>query len=750
MFNFKKITKQIIAFLFALSIAVLTILSDFNSVKSYSIDFEPIDPVWAGSPEGYLFGFTYNALSGAGKMLSDYILSSTTSETREEILDNLKKAVKYVYSDGVAVDVADVFLSKENLLILATYLDAKSKAKYEESINAFEGDGVYLSDVAEKGSQIEDIKPAISTKLWTDMKQQYYQDVKNTDEYINGEGTKVDSSLASNPWYEALKYYSLDYFPTSNPSYVNLYIYSPLEFTNGKDTYKAIFNPTGGSDNDLINCIYGFSKVGNYHIDAQLSEYSRLYVPIICKDNSWYRLCDVYLDSNSSLPTSFKITQRGSYFDCFWFNNGNSSRGTAFIAEFNTSEFSISYDGLFFNSLEDANSYFSSIIAGAYDDSYIANNPSVIVDSLGYKDLIDDDVISKIFDGKQYVTQEELEKIKNIDYKNYSTTNEYVTDARQYITNNVVNEGDTTINEGDTIINSTYDDSNLLSKLADWFNQLILRLTFILEAIRTWNFVDWWEYLKEYITKIFLNVNVIALTLNEWFSKWKEWDLEDWFKTLTLPVTAIAVGIDTWLDDEKEWKFAEWWLTLDGYLKEWHFADWYLDFKEKFEEWTFADWFGDILAKLNEWTFADWFREIIELLKKLLGYGWLEDVLNGIKELAKVLDLADVLATFFDIDTNAISEVAHLDLPMPDGFNDFSGLFVEPIKVRYSSVNYPVFKIQTPDVIKPYYKSGDIVLYDTSDHSELFSKVRAIIAFCLYFGLVMYIIKAFKGTLEIV
>ena len=85
---------------------------------------------------------------------------------------------------------------------------------------------------------------------------------------------------------------------------------------------------------------------------------------------------------------------------------------------------------------------------------------------------------------------------------------------------------------------------------------------------------------------------------------------------------------------------------------------------------------------------------------------------------------------------NAIENV-----PLFDSFGPIIGyieFFRDSISDDYV---YPVIKITTPDVLRPYYDQPEIILCDFEDYAKYFVWVRAVMSFAIVFGFALWIIS---------
>lgn len=114
-------------------------------------------------------------------------------------------------------------------------------------------------------------------------------------------------------------------------------------------------------------------------------------------------------------------------------------------------------------------------------------------------------------------------------------------------------------------------------------------------------------------------------------------------------------------------------------------------------------------------------------------------------------DLLSILTEFFTIDTAAINgEISSLQLslgghfPIFDQLGDiFSGLSFS------SDYTYPVIKIGTPQILRPYYDEEYIILLDFGDYANYFKWARNIVTAMLWVGYSYSLMKHFKVNFHI-
>lgn len=429
--------------------------------------------------------------------------------------------------------------------------------------------------------------------------------------------------------------------------------------------------------------------------------------------------------------------------------------------------------------------HFTSIDAGAkwVNDLYKNSQSDAKPESepIGYvatSEIATTDTLNKVLDGKNYVTYDELASILDkMVTGNYTTVNDYVTDARQTINNTTVNEDNhTEYHEGDsTVINnnytSTYDDTALRSSVADvgvkvadsnakmdeinknltdikeeqegwniggFFDAVKAYFALIVEHIVSWDFSDWFSHLFDFLDyfvevgdMLVLRGKAIAEDLDEQVKVMTGWDFLTWFNWIRDPLTTIlshtdviVKGIQDVIDDD----------TTDSIW-------------DKLKTWLFPEWFKKLFGILEGWTFADWWDALLEKLGLYVKVvpDFLTDILTGIKTIADVIPLSitDVLTgikalVIPDLDV-IIPSIKPPNIPTWFPQFDFDG-----IENKYSGVTYPVISISTPTILRKFYSSDVIVLYDTHDHANIFAMVREVIQWVLYVGMGFWFLKKFQ------
>lgn len=689
------LVKKILSLILAIVISFSTISGSFY-VKSYAIAFPSTFPV------GQVLWELFQCCMNAGAYLSTY--SGDIADAFEKGFNNTAEGATIIGVEKAIQMLAAYSYSYKNL-------SAEERSAVESALRENYSGGISKSDL----SSASGTTSKVSTQLWSDLKSDYYSSMKNdsTSAYnLNGDSVwGLPKSFESHYRFNSdgtLDFKFQSSFKSTLSNSCTVTFSDDLHVRNKINKILVIVadgntSTTQGLDKKRKYYLYYLQVYGGQLISSQ---YNSQY---------YYIKSDNY-DSQTKVSSSNTNEQRSYYF----------TAGETYTAS-----------GIPVMSISQLNSLIDSVNNGVEYSG---------VGKVTVKDVVDADAMSKVLQGMDYVTYDQLQDIiTKCQPNNYETVNEYVTDARQYVNNYyyTTEEGDTYETHNHiTNIESTYDDSSMKGFLGNWFGEVISKIGdqySIIDAIKLlilgisadiknitdkvlmWDFADWFEQVFEFYERV-------KVAIDNW-EQWREdtatWTFADWFKELF----EILYG----------WRFGDWFDGISTKLGEWSFADWWSDLLDKLGEWTFADWWNELLEKIRSWDFAEWFKQLIEGVNAIPGV--LSKALVGVE--VGELDIVGSLTEFFTIDTTAIS-VAISTASSPIDFNGFKG-FINPFTTRYSNVTYPVFTMNTPDILQKFYPQSVIVLYDTNDHKDIFSKVRMIMTFCLYFGMCMWIVKFFKG-----
>ena len=649
-----RLLKRILKSSIAIFIAFVIFISSFSSVfavRSYSTE------LLAVSLYQFYINYMASALGQAGQYLGDSYQSWLSENGYTDATGNITKK-------GV-----------NNLLQFHPdfEIDGQSTKHYSQEDFARE----YFAQNP-SGQSIDEIKASatsttpVSTKLWSDLKSDYYDSVKNN----------PDSP-----------YYRLPFFGANE------------EFTS---YFPIVYDEDGG----YVDFDFSVRKVDNnytydYHFIPKPHHIDRptiVRVPVIVtytdynsSTSGYYRRYYFYGVQNYS-SGDCQLNRINLTFDCNEYKNGVISRTYSDYGDFvQCTSFGDINLPVFFSSADAkawVDSFFSDQVYAGTGDIVLPRN------HIDYKDLVDADALSKVLQGYDYVTNSELQRILEAYNRpnQYSTVNDYVTDARQFITN----EYNTTVHEGDTVVNQ-FDDSRILSKLGT-FGDLLQGLITIVRAIS---------------------------------QKLEAWDFLTWFNSI--------------IEKLESWKFVEWFTEILEAIRSWSFVDWWTELLTNVRSWSFADWIADIITAVKavpiaiRRAFDDFLTDVLTIPRAIGDI--FADVITVVKALpltiADVIDLATTaIIDFFTIDPVAI-QAAMPELNIAPDILPLIGIS-SGFRSRYANVNYPKIQINTPDIIRPFYKADVIILCDFADYADICSKVRFVMSWALYFGLAIWVIKHFK------
>lgn len=685
------LVKRILSLILAIVISFSTISGSFY-VKSYAIAFPSTFPV------GQVLWELFQCCMNTGAYLSTY--SGDIADAFEKGFSNTAEGATIISVEKAIQMLAAYSYSYKNL-------SAEERSAVESALRESYSGGISKSDL----SSASGTTSKVSTQLWSDLKNDYYSNMKN-------DSTSAYSLSNTSHWglpksFES-KYsfnsdgsikFKIDYVIRSMSSEST---YVLTDGFNGNSIKQPLYlvpsTITSGAFPTQKYFIYYIYQYGN---DLVIGQYPK----------------KIYGKQTYKNTENGEITIKNNFYVERSFTGGVSGK--------------MIVSGIPIMTNDEVQSMLNSVNNGT---EYIGTGRVTV------KDVVDADAMSKVLQGMDYVTYDQLQDIiTKCQPNNYETVNEYVTDARQYVNNYYYSteEGDTYETHNHiTNIESTYDDSSMKGFLGNWFGEVVSKIGeqySIIDAIK-------------------LLILGISADIKNITDKVLMWDFADWFEQVFEFFERVKVAIDNWeqwREDTATWTFADWFRELFEILYGWRFGDWFDGISTKLGEWSFADWWSDLLDKLGEWTFADWWNELLEKIRSWDFGEWFKQLIEGVNAIPDVLskalvgvevgelDIVGSLTDFFTIDTTAIS-TAISTASSPIDFNGFKG-FINPFTTRYSNVTYPVFTMNTPDILQKFYPQSVIVLYDTNDHKDIFSKVRMIMTFCLYFGMCMWIVKFFKG-----
>lgn len=165
---------------------------------------------------------------------------------------------------------------------------------------------------------------------------------------------------------------------------------------------------------------------------------------------------------------------------------------------------------------------------------------------------------------------------------------------------------------------------------------------------------------------------------------------------------------------------------------------------------TIPDALTDIKTQVASLSLADVKEAVGELVLSIIDYtGLLEKIIELLKS---ILDAITDFKSFFIIDTAAIKShtiTAVKAVPAIDQF-DFILAYLDDLKASITdSYEYPVIAVDTPEILKPYYKSARIILVDFEDYATYFIWARTFIAFSICFGMLLWVLQQFEFEFSI-
>lgn len=652
-----------------------------------------------------LYGFS--KLSGISEdtLTSAAMISDVTSKYHEAMINDLHKQEWYKNASAEEKAMIDNNLADES------YIDA--------CIQAYQNESGKSPTYGKTAYKVTDILKA--------------QDTFTKYAIKNSTNTRVDISPWGCPALE--KYYEFDSEGNVLVKGHTFRRYSEKETREYEIDFKKKTGPIFFYHKyDNVN---GSDTINFYEVTYSSGKYNAYYINLSC----------LYTRTESGVVTKQSSDNRYTFWCDSWYVN---------VPQF--------------SSFDEGLEVISSLLKGQSNDLTAENLKDITNNTVSTGALVSEGAFGKVLQGHDYVTVQELKDILNkMSTGKYQTVNEYVTDARQSITNNynqTVNEGDKVVNEGDTIINnnytSTYDDSRLLGEVSavgsnvgsinnkldtiieeqkswgitDFFKSVILHFTAIFVKLQEWDFSSWF-------TKLFDDIYNLPYAMVKVFAATFDWDFENWFANIISPLKFIVESTSAFFD------FCYEMFNFDEILG-------------KLSSWLFPEWFAKLFGILEGWTFANWWDALLEKLGMYFKVvpDFLSDILTGVKSLVKAIpealekiwegvisipdSIADVLA---EIKAIVIPDVAVIATHIPSAETMFNISFPTGIFSHfnsYSHVIYPVIAIDTPDILRQFYSSNRIVLCDFGEYKTICADVRSVLAWVLRVGLSIWFVKHFR------
>lgn len=156
---------------------------------------------------------------------------------------------------------------------------------------------------------------------------------------------------------------------------------------------------------------------------------------------------------------------------------------------------------------------------------------------------------------------------------------------------------------------------------------------------------------------------------------------------------------------------------------------------------TLLSWLVNIATNIG--TIADFIADILTV-----PITWVKSIVDAIAQAAidvgaKIIALPGIIIDFFTIDVPAIKIAAlAITAPWDNLFDPIKKLAVPLQGLSFSdNYNYPCYKMETPPVLKQFYKHDYIVLIDFEDYATYMLTVRLVVRASIWLGFAYYIIR---------
>ncbi len=132
-------------------------------------------------------------------------------------------------------------------------------------------------------------------------------------------------------------------------------------------------------------------------------------------------------------------------------------------------------------------------------------------------------------------------------------------------------------------------------------------------------------------------------------------------------------------------------------------------------------------------------------------WDFLKNIFNALKNIGTAIsNLLLGILDWFTIDTEAITtELASAKFDIGEEFIPVEDFHAKLNEIGELTFYYPKLEINTPTIIKQYYEEDTIVLLDFKDWDWVFSKVRLILKFTLWFAYLYSVIRNFSPRLTL-